>query len=329
MSRGGPATAGRHVEVLRLIDDAKLAGALLAAVRAGVLHHLTERPRSTAELAEVTGTQPRPLDALLRALAWGGLLTVIDGNWAIAEPSRPALAADAELGLHPLLRLEAWAAGDRLNVRGILDALQGAVQPPEVPDDVVADLADAMWNAGAVPALMLARQRDLDQVTTLVDVGGGPGRYAIDACRVRPALNALVLDRPPMVEIARDRISSAGLTGRVRAEVWELARDPVPSADGAVLSQVLHLLPESGRADVLSRVRDALPAGAPLFVHEFLAGSEAVTPVGWIVDWLVLGSGFDLSIDDLAAELALAGFETVRTVPVTATGTVLVVACRR
>src|SRR5215831_14500689 len=74
----------------RMFIQGQQAQAIIVAAQLGIADLLTERPRHAEELAATTGTHPRALYRLLRALAGMGMLVIFDdGRFALTALGEP------------------------------------------------------------------------------------------------------------------------------------------------------------------------------------------------------------------------------------------------
>src|SRR2546427_5405406 len=79
------------------------------------------------------------------------------------------------------------------------------------------------YAAGSSDAVAAAIE--LEGAELLLDVGGGGGTYSIACCRKYPDLSAVILDQPPVLEIAANVAAASGLSDRisVRADDYRTA----------------------------------------------------------------------------------------------------------
>jgi len=112
---------------------------------------------------------------------------------------------------------------------------------------------------------------DLSGRKRLLDLGGGPGTYAIQFCLENPGLSAVIFDLPGTRPFAEKTVERFGLSGRVGFAAGDFNEDPLPSGfDVAWLSQILHGEgPEDGVRLVAKAAKALLPGGI-LLIHEFL-----------------------------------------------------------
>jgi SAM-dependent methyltransferase len=114
----------------------------------------------------------------------------------------------------------------------------------------------------------------------LLDLGGGPGTYAIHFCRHNPGLKATVFDRPSTREFAERTVARFGLQDRVAFEAGDYLTDPLPGAyDVAWLSHILHGEGPEDAARVVAKAASALAPGGLLIIHEFILDDTLDAPL--------------------------------------------------
>jgi SAM-dependent methyltransferase len=129
----------------------------------------------------------------------------------------------------------------------------------------------AMFNNASALAPRITREVDLSGRRHLLDLGGGPGTYAIHFCQVNPEIGATVFDLPATEPFARKTIKRFGLASRIDFQAGDYLTDPVRGAyDVAWLSQILHSLGPEGCQKVIERAVSVLEPGGLILVHDFL-----------------------------------------------------------
>lgn len=149
-------------------------------------------------------------------------------------------------------------ADSRPEAAGPYSALMSASQ-----DFVADDVLDAIGSA------LPARGRWLD-------LGGGDGRFLVEAAGRRRRLTGAVLDLAPVAALARQRIAAAGLEHRLKA-IGGDARDPGDARKAGrfevvSLVRVLHDHNDEDALAFLRAARAALAPGGRLIVAEPMRG---------------------------------------------------------
>ena len=112
---------------------------------------------------------------------------------------------------------------------------------------------------------------DLSDRRRLLDLGGGPGTYAIHFCLNNPQLKATVYDLPTTRPFAQKTIEQFRLTDRIGFESGNYLEDQVAGRYDAVwLSHILHAEgPEDCRA-ILKKALSVLEPNGVIIVHDFI-----------------------------------------------------------
>jgi SAM-dependent methyltransferase len=110
-----------------------------------------------------------------------------------------------------------------------------------------------------------------------LDLGGGPGSYAIALAKRYPSLEGVVLDQT--VTVARQLIRKHRLEKRLRAHAGSIFTAPLGSGYDAVLvSNVIHVFNAKENRTLLKRVHNALRPGGKVFIVEFFLDDSRTQP---------------------------------------------------
>jgi predicted O-methyltransferase YrrM len=255
--------------------------ALHAAVKLDLFSHLASRPQPADALAGEVGVDPRALEMLLNAVTAMGLLEKSGDRFACTNPARRYLRRSSEEYLgHMLLHhhhlYDAW---------GMLDAAVRtgkAVRGRASVDDAARreSFLMGMFNLAMQVAPRVAEAIDLAGRKRLLDLGGGPGTYAVHFCRENPGLSATVFDLPTSRPFAEKTIARFGLQERVTFAPGDFHQDPVAGRFDVVwLSHILHAEGPVACRHIIARAVAALSPGGLLLVHDFFLGDDRAHPL--------------------------------------------------
>ena len=174
-----------------------------------------------------------------------------------------------------------------------------------------------MFNLASQLAPAIAQSLDLSGCARLLDLGGGPGTYAIHFCLVHPELSAVVYDLPTTRSFAEGTIARFNLSDRIRFTAGDYHRDLLPTGFDAVwLSHVLHADGPQACAALLAKAVAALNPGGRLMVQEFIlndAKDGPQFPALFSLNMLLgTEAGQSYSESELIAMLQAAGLSDVR-----------------
>jgi len=174
----------------------------------------------------------------------------------------------------------------------------------------------ATYSIGLGAGRLFARQVDLSEARLMIDIGGGSGAYCIGACRANPELRAIVLDLPPVVEVARGFIAEHGLSDRIEARACDFNKDPFPdNADVAVMASNLPMYGREQIAAVVAKAYRALAPGGSFHLIGEALNSDRTGPADaamWgLAQTLNASTGIAHSVDECTGYLQSAGFSDV------------------
>lgn len=309
-------------ELLQLSGGYWSACALHAGVKLDIFTPLAERQMTTTELSECIKCDPRGLTMLLNALAALELLEK-KGDIYFATPFAAeflARTSSAYLGYiiqHHHHLMAGWA---RLE-EAVKSGKPISERFSHGDDEVVRECFEmGMFNLAMQIAPRIVPRIDLTGRQRLLDLGGGPGTYAIHFCRQNPALTAVVYDLPTTRRFAEETIARFGLSGRIRFEAGDFDVEEVRGGfDVAWLSHILHGEGPEGCAGILKKAVAALQPGGLILVQEFILDDSLDRPpfpALFSLNMLIATpTGQAYSQGQLTAMLSAAGIADIKRIP--------------
>lgn len=225
----------------------------------------------TAEaLAQITKCDQRALSMLLNALAAMGLLVKSGDVFGLSALAKEFLVKDSPRYMGYIIRhhhrlMASWSMLPQAVRTG-----QPARHQPRSDDDRE-DFLLGMFNLASGIAPGLAKKLDFTGRERLLDLGGGPGTYAIHFCLENQGLAATVFDQAGTRSFAEATISSFGVGDRVEFVAGDYLQDPLPGGfDVAWLSHILHAEGPENCRNILTKAARSLKPGGLLLIHEFI-----------------------------------------------------------
>jgi ubiquinone/menaquinone biosynthesis C-methylase UbiE len=249
----------------------------------GIFDALADGPRTAAQLARRLKARARSLELLLNALVGLDLLKKRGDAFAntgeaaryLVTSSDECIAANVAHGaymwetwgkLEQAVRTNAPIRHERLRKR--------------TPKTLRAFIL-AMHSGGRAKGERIGDALDLDGRAHLVDVGGGPGTYAIMFCRRHPQLRATVVDRKEVLPITRAVVARYGLGNRFDFVACDVVTEPrIPTrCDVAWISNLIHSYDERTNVALLRKVVRTLEPGGVLYLQDFLLDETRTKPL--------------------------------------------------
>jgi len=264
---------------------------------------------------------PRGLEILCRNLAAAGLLIKSGGCYRNSRLARRELNKKSPAYRWAYLDLlrnhwNDWSTLTRSVRRG------KPVEDNDDPDEPAyrRRFTWAMHHRSLDVAPKIAAQVNLRGARTLLDLGGGPGTYALAFLKRNPALRATVGDRMPALVVAREIAATVPHGKRLSYLPVDFVKQPIPGRYDVIwFSNVLHIYsPEENRRLFRKMAASLAPGGRLLIQDAFLHDTNGLHPreasLFAVTMLLFTDQGDTYSVRDTTAWLKRAGFAKVRPV---------------
>ena len=273
------------------------------------------------EISRQLNAAQRGVQRLLDALVAMELLVKADGKYANTPSGQTFLSKNSpqyigHMILHHYHLVESWSKLDQAVQTGRPVGTESAFSKEEWRESFLM----GMFNLAMGMAPRLVPQIDLSSRKHLLDLGGGPGTYAIHFCLNNPRLRAVVYDLPTTRPFAEKTIKQFDLSDRINFVDGNYLDDPIEGQyDVAWLSHILHGEgPEECRV-IIQKAIDALEPQGTIIIHELILNNSMDGPLFPALFSLnmLLGtdSGQSYSEQQLIDMLLAAGVKNIRRIP--------------
>lgn len=291
------------------------------------------RGKGARRLAESLGTSPRGTRILLDCLVAMGLLRKRGSRYYNTGTAKAYLVSTSPHYMGPVLRLNGyiWERWSRLG-EAVREGRLPKAEREFISDPVKnRDFILAMDLLGRETAGKVARCLNLRGVKRVLDVGGGPGHYSMALAERSPGIEAVIVDLPLTLRVARELIERRGMGGRVRTregDFFDPRCDLGEGYDLALASNILHIEDPAHNLDLLRRIYGALNPGGTVVVNEILVDAARTRPKEaalFAINMLAATArGNVYTRGEISSWLRAAGFVKIRTVRLDERGTLLI-----
>jgi SAM-dependent methyltransferase len=256
--------------------------AVHSGVELGIFSALHDEAVTAEELARRLLCDFRGMDILLVALVSLGLLEKRENGYTATPAARRYLSERSpdyfgHIILHHQQLVPDWS---RLS-EAVRNGAPARAQSSSRTEDALqrGHFLLGMFNVAAQQAEKIASGLDLGGRARLLDLGGGPGTYAVHFCLRNPRLTAVIYDLPTTRPFAEGIIARYGLADRIRFTGGDFLSDAVDGRYDVVwISQVLHSMDDETSAALLEKAARTLLPGGVLLVQEFVLNDERTGP---------------------------------------------------
>jgi hypothetical protein len=313
----------------RLIwDDREFAQVVLAVAQLGIADLVEDGPRSTAVLAELSGTHEPSLYRVMRYLASRGIF--VEGPdkrfsmTALAEPLRedhPLSVRGFALfcGSEPYQR--AWG-GLADSIRTGEPAFERVYGKPffnylAEHSDMAQIFNEVMTRRTVTEATAIADGHDFSRYRTVVDVGGGHGGLLAQILDHHPDLVGVLFDSPEVIAGAHAYIDKHVAGGRLQTVAGDFFEAVPEGGDAYLLRSIIHDWDDEPAVAILKNCRAAMAAdGRALIVELIVAEGNVESPAKHVdIGMMVFLRGRERTEDEYRHLLGRAGLRLVQTTP--------------
>ena len=274
-----------------------------------------------SEISRRLNTDQNGMKRLLNALVAMELLGKTNGKYANSSSCRTLLSKNSSkyighIIMHHHHLVESWSQLDQAVQSGAPIRKKASFSKDEWRESFLM----GMFNLAMGLAPQLVPLFDLSSRTHFLDLGGGPGTYAIHFCLKNPQLRATVYDLPSTRPFAEKTIRQFNLVDRVTFADGNYLTDPIEGQyDVAWLSHILHSEGPQDCRQIIQKAVDALKPQGIIIIHEFILNNRMDGPLFPALFSLnmLLGTeaGQAYSEQQLTDMLAAAGIKNIRRIP--------------
>lgn len=294
---------------------------LHAAVKLDVFTAVGDQAFAAKELASKLNVANNGLERLLNALTAMTLLSKSGNKFSNTPAAKNFLSKTGEqyLGhiiMHHHHLVESWTHLDQAVKTGMPVRNRTSFSDEEWRESFLM----GMFNMAMAIAPRLVPLIDLGGRRHLLDLGGGPGTYAIHFCMKNPQLKASVFDLPTTRPFAEKTIKKFDLSDRIDFMDGNYLEDRISGRfDVAWLSHILHGEGPDDCLEILKKTVAVLEPEGLIVIHDFILNNSMDGPLFPALFSLnmLLGttSGQSYSEDQIADMLSRAGVKDIRRIP--------------
>ncbi|MBD2093565.1 methyltransferase [Trichocoleus sp. FACHB-591] len=307
--------------MLSLIGGFWVARSIYLAAQLGVADLFDDQPKTIAQLAAETNTDPRSLYRLLRALGSVGIFTeVLDEAFALTplgatlksdSPGSMRYAALAQMGDDHSL---GWNNGLHSLKTGevAFDAAAGMplwayyAQHPELGQV----FSQSMTSMGSAIAQAVAASYDFSGFNAIVDVGGAQGSLISTIMRANPHLNGILFDLPEI-------IANIHVEQKIQPVAGNFFESVPTGGDAYLMRWIIHDWNDEKSSIILKNCHQAMPDdGKLLLIESILPPGNEPSPAKFIdMIMLLMTGGRERTEEEYRLLLRSNGFELTRVIP--------------
>ncbi len=267
-------------ELLKTSGDYWRSCTVHAGVKLDVFSAIGNKELSSEDVAQKVNADKRAVAVLLNALTAMGLLAKTDDKYRNTPFGGSFLSKDSEkyigyMVMHHHHLVESWSKMDEAVRTGKPVRTESSHSSEERRESFLM----GMFNTAMNVAPFLVPKIDLSDRHHLLDLGGGPGTYAIHFCLNNPKLRATVYDLPTTRPFAEKTIERFDLSGRISFMDGDYLEQGVEGVyDVAWISHILHAEGPEECQRIIEKTVSVLEPGGMIMIHDFILNNTMDSP---------------------------------------------------
>ncbi len=303
-----------------LVYGFRVSRIIFSALDLDLFNVMGQREWAISQLAKRLKVSTRGLSILCRNLASVGLLVPALGRYRTSAMVKRYLQKESDEYRGDYVRLMhgQWDEWSRLT-EVVKTGIPFDSDEPEPPGHRES-FTWAMHHRSQEPAEQVASQLSLKSARSLLDLGGGPGTYALAFLQKNPKLQATVMDRQAALEVAQLLAQQSSLESRLAVESGNFINGKIVGKYDIVwYSNVLHMYSPAENLKVFRKIKQALKPGGRLLIQDtFLENPKGLRPLEsnlFAVSMLLYtDTGNTYSIQEVRAWLQKSGLSRTRVI---------------
>ncbi len=253
---------------------------LHAGVKLDIFTTIGNKKLTADDISKKISGSLRGVKPLLNALTGMKLLNKEDDFYLNTSESKTFLSKESNkyigfMIMHHHHLSEGWVKLDQAVLSGEPVRKRASFANEEVRESFLM----GMFNTAMGIAPLIIPHVDLTDKKKLLDLGGGPGTYAIHFCMENSSLRASVFDLPTTRPFAEKTIEKFSLTDRINFMEGDFIEDEIKgSYDVAWLSHILHSDGFDNCKKIIKKAVSALEPGGKIIIHEFILNNNMDSP---------------------------------------------------
>ncbi len=247
---------------------------LHAAIRLDLFSAIADDTLTAEQVSDTLDVDPRGLATLLNALSAMELLTKKGNAYSNTDPASAFLCKSSPqyigfMIMHHFHLMESWHRMDEGIKKGGPIKDRSTFSNEEQRESFLM----GMFNIGMATAPHAVTKVDLKGCKRLLDIGGGPGTFAIHFCLENPELSACVFDLATTRPFAEKTMARFNLSDRIEFIPGDYTEDATLTQDlfdAVWLSHILHGEGPDQAQQIVKKAVDALEPGGKILIHEFI-----------------------------------------------------------
>jgi ubiquinone/menaquinone biosynthesis C-methylase UbiE len=268
----------------RILDGYQPACVVMAANELKLFDQL-KQPTTAEQAAKALNLDSEATERLLNSLTSLEIITKENQTYHLPETAHEYLTTGGGHSLQQWIQLSAdlypvWGQLSSFIKSGIL--IKSIMEMLGSDPHKMRAFTDAMHDKALKATWMIAREIPIGDAKTMLDIGGGPGTYSLEWCKLHTHLKATVFDIAPVLEVTKSYIETYKLQSRVNTKPGNFHKDDLGDSqyDLVIMANILHMYDADMSKALVTKAVKAVKPGGRIVIHGFCTDENQTGPLG-------------------------------------------------
>lgn len=266
-------------ELRELVTAFQKSRIFLTAFELKIFTVIGENMKNSKQISREINADERATDRLLNALCAIGLLRKTEGKFTNTDLGKQFLIEGKDKFMSGFMHTADMFLSWSTMTQAVKNGTSITIKKRKKPKDWAENFIAAMHHRAKTQAPELASLLDLQDVKTVLDIGGGSGIFSMEMIRKNDHIRATIFDLPDVTPITLRYIEQAGLSEKMSTlsgnyinAIFENRYDLI------LLSAIVHINSYQQNEDLVKSCADALQPGGQLVIQDFVMDDNRITP---------------------------------------------------
>ncbi len=295
---------------------------ILTAYQLGIFTFLGEKSHHSETISNTLSLNKNATERLLNALVALKLLEKNNQKFSNSEESYMFLSRKSPAYLSGLMHSNnLWDTWSHLTDVIKTGNIARDLEMNERGEEWFEAFINAMHDRGIKQAPAQISKIDLNNVESILDVGGGSGCFCMAFLNRKPELKTAIFDLPNVIPISKKILENEGFSGKIGHYKGDYTKDELPIGfDLVFLSAVIHSNSFETNQDLVKKCYHSLKKNGKIVIQDWIMNDAKTEPVQgaiFSINMLVGVDGGDCySEREVRSWLKNAGFSDISKVDV-------------
>ena len=243
-----------------------------------------KQPATARQVAETLNLDPEATERLLNALTSMEIIIKQKQSYHLPQSAHEYLTSGGSHSLQQWIQLSAdlypvWGQLSSFIKSGVL--IKSIMEMLGGNPHKMRAFTDAMHDKALKATWLIAREIPIGDAKSMLDIGGGPGTYALEWCKLHNQLQATVFDIAPVLEVSKNYIETYGLQDRVHTQPGNFHEDNLGDNqyDLVLMANILHMYDADMSKALVTKAVKAVKPGGRIIIHGFCTDQDQTGPM--------------------------------------------------